>query len=119
MGITYDRIGDYMLPNLILSEAIDVEPLDGWGMMRKRFLKENYPALYGQMLCGERLYPHCREVQGVAGEYFDILVESLQISNPPTSKVDDGLAWATHMQMLDGIAKEIVVSQIIYKNPYE
>ena len=119
MGVTYAKVGEYLLPDLALSEAVDAEPLDGWGMMRKRFLKENYPALYGQMLCGEKLYPHCREVQGVAGEYFDVLVGRLQISNPPPSKADDGLSWATHMQMLDSIAKEIVVSEIVYKNHYE
>ena len=119
MGIIYARVGDYLLPNLILSEVIDAKPLDGWGMVRKRFLKEKYPALYGQMLCEERLYPHCREVQSLAGEYFNVLVGCLQIGNPPPSKADDGLAWATHMQMLDGIAKEIVLSEIIYKNSYE
>jgi len=119
MGITYAKVGNYLLPDLVLSETADAEALDGWGMMRKRFLKENYPALYGQMLCSEKLYPHCREVQGIAGEYFDTLMRCLQIINPPPSKADDGLARTTHMQMLDGIAKEIVVSEIIYKNPYE
>ena len=119
MGINYARVDEYLLPDLILSEAVDAEPLNSWGMIRKKFLKENYPALYGQTLCEEKLYPHCREVQDVAEEYLGTLMGCLQNSNPPPNKDYDSLAWATHMQMLDGIAKEIVISEVIYKNPYE
>jgi hypothetical protein len=37
--ITYTRVGDYYLPNIILSAPPDAEPLTKYGMMRKTFSK--------------------------------------------------------------------------------
>jgi hypothetical protein len=104
----------FVLPNIILSDPPDAEPLNHYGMMRKRFLKANYPAHYGKMLVHEELYPHCRIVQQQAQERFDKLMEHFVFTNPPPNKVVDGLAWASHMGMLKDTAEEIVRSELIY-----
>ena len=62
MKITYTLVGDYYLPNIALSDPPDAPPLGKYGMMHKAYLKEHKPALYGQLLLSERLYPLCREV---------------------------------------------------------
>ena len=81
--ITYTRYGDYLLPNIILNDPSDAEPLTKYGIMRKNFLKSNKPALYGKMLCHEELYPHCREVQQQAYDRLNMLMAHLTASNPP------------------------------------
>jgi len=108
----------YLLPDIILSDPPDAEPLNRYGMMRKRFLKENHPAHYGKMLVHEELYPHCRVVQWQAQELFDALMEHFTTSNPPPNKALDGLAWASHMGMLKNTAEEIIQSELIYRKAY-
>jgi hypothetical protein len=62
--LTYRRVGDYLLPNITLSDS--GVPLGKYGRMHKAFLKEHRPILYSQLLMTERLYPFCREVDEAA-----------------------------------------------------
>ena len=66
LGVKYIRVGDYLLPNITLSEEHDALPLGKYGMMHKAHLKQHKSALYGQLLVSERLYPLCREIDEVA-----------------------------------------------------
>ena len=114
MEITYTRVSDSLLPDIVLSETPDSDPLTKYGMMRKRFLKANYPAHYGKMLVHEELYPHCLEIQRQAQVRIDILMEHFACTNPPPEKSVDVLAWAAHMTMLHDTANEIIRSELIY-----
>jgi hypothetical protein len=67
-GISYRIVGDYLLPDIALSDPPDAPPLGRYGMRHKAFLKEHKPALYSQLLLSERLYPLCREVDSTARE---------------------------------------------------
>ena len=64
-NITYTRVGDYLLPNIILGDT-GKESLGYYGRMHKDFLREHRPILYNQLLLSERLYPLCREVDATA-----------------------------------------------------
>ena len=64
--VSYALIGDYYLPLIALSDLPDAPPLGKYGMMHKAYMKEHKPALYGQLLVSERLYPLCREVDEAA-----------------------------------------------------
>ena len=66
LELTYTKVGDYYLPDIVLSDPPDAPPLGKYGMMHKSYLKEHRPALYGQLLMSERLYPLCREVDEAA-----------------------------------------------------
>ena len=65
-GLTYTRVGDYEIPNLKLSDPPDAPPLGKYGMMHKKYLREEKPALYASLLLSERLYPLCREIDQAA-----------------------------------------------------
>jgi hypothetical protein len=64
--ITYSPIGDYLLPNIALSDPPNAPPLGRYGMMHKEYLRREKPALYDSLLLSERLYPLCREVDEAA-----------------------------------------------------
>ena len=64
--LTYYNVGDYLLPNLKLSDPPDAPPLGNYGMMHKKYLREEKPALYVSLLLSERLYPICRSVDQAA-----------------------------------------------------
>ena len=117
-NITYVRVGDYLLPSLVLSEPPDAEPLNRYGMMRKAFLKQHQPITYGRMLLSEQLYPHCRDVGRNAESQFETLMAQLTERDPPPDKAVDGIAWATHMNTLRHTAEEIVLAQTVYDNSF-
>ena len=68
MELTYSRVGDYLLPNIILNEPPPelAKPLGRYGRMHKAYLREHRPILYGQLLLSGKLYPLCREVDEAA-----------------------------------------------------
>jgi len=112
--ITYTRHGDYLLPDIVLSDPPDAEPLTKYGMMRKRHLKEHHKITYGLMLTQEELYPHCRAVQRLAEGRMDELMIQLAQRNPPPDKAACGLTWAQHMVGLHHTAEEIIFAELIY-----
>ncbi|GHV48521.1 hypothetical protein FACS189499_08090 [Clostridia bacterium] len=67
MEITYSQVGDYLLPNLTLSERPgECPPIGRYGKMRRAFLKEHRPIEYSRLLLSEQLFPHLREVDEAA-----------------------------------------------------
>lgn len=70
MEISYNRVGDYLLPNIILNEPPPqfAEPLGRYARMRRAFLREHRPILYSRLLLTERLFPHLRDVDEAANE---------------------------------------------------
>jgi hypothetical protein len=66
--LTYSRVGDYLLPDIVLREPPreTIPPLGRYGRMHKEYLRENKPALYAELLLTERLYPLCREADEAA-----------------------------------------------------
>jgi hypothetical protein len=67
--LTYRRVGDYLLPNIVLSEQPgEHPPLGRYGRMRKAFLKEHRPIEYSRLLMTEQLFPHLRETDAICDE---------------------------------------------------
>lgn len=67
--LTYTRIGDFLLPDLILSEPPPqpvTEPLGKYAIMHQRFLQEHRPILYNTLLLTEKLYPLLCEIDKAA-----------------------------------------------------
>ena len=64
-NLTYTRNGDYLIPDLNLTEQPQ-RPLGKYGRMRKAYLKEHRPILYNQLLMSEKLYPHLQEIDETA-----------------------------------------------------
>ena len=73
MEITYTKVGDYLLPNIKMSDPPDAPPLGKYGMMHKSYLREHRAALYAKLLLTERLYPLCREIDEAAAHRLDLI----------------------------------------------
>ena len=48
-GGTYTQVGDVLIPNLSLREAVQ-RPIGKYGRMRKRYLKEQHPVIFSELL---------------------------------------------------------------------
>ena len=70
MTITYSRVGDYLLPDIKLSDPPPelVRPLGKYGQLRQRYLREHRTIFYNTLLLKEQLYPHLRDVDEIARE---------------------------------------------------
>jgi len=67
MELTYSRVGDYLLPDLILRENPEnFKPLGLYAQKHHRFLQEHRPALYSELVLTERLWPLLREIEETA-----------------------------------------------------
>ena len=64
--ITYTQVGDYLLPNITLTDSSNAPPLGRYGAMHEEYLRREKPALYATLLLTERLYPLCREIDKAA-----------------------------------------------------
>ena len=60
-GGTYRKVGDVFLPNLTIGEA-EQRPIGKYGRMRKRYLKEQHPLVFSELLLSGKLYPHLQEI---------------------------------------------------------
>ena len=78
--ITYRRVGDYFIPNLILSPEERNVTLGKWGILHKAYLEKNKKVFFSLLLGQGKLYQHCAEVEKQAQDMFDALVEQMKES---------------------------------------
>ena len=114
-GLTYTKVGDYYIPNLVLKEQPDT-PIDKYGRMRLRYLKEHRKGLYTSLLLTEKLYPHLLEIDKTANERMDILMPQLMKAAGVTEelKAVDQMKWVGLANSCREQAEEIVFYEIIF-----
>lgn len=113
-GIEYTKVGDYYMPNLVLEKEKNV--LNKYGRMRLKFLKENKKAEYMIMFTKGILNKHLKEIQEIAQERVDIIIEQLKQQNNLTEEMKNTnqLYWVGMMNNLKNTAEEIVLKELIY-----
>ena len=113
MKITYTRVGDYYLPNLVAPESPKV---GRWGMLRFNYLRKHREALYTIMLVENTLNPHLEEIARQAQEMEQRLISQLAQQEEITEqlKAEDQLEWVARMNSIQNRADEIVLNDLIY-----
>jgi hypothetical protein len=115
--LTYSLRGDYLLPDITLSEPPkeETEPLGRYARMRKSFLKEHRKITYSRLLLSEKLFPHLREVDEAAGRRYEQVMKSLTAQANLPSKETDPMKWTAAMNALKAQAEEMIQSELIYR----
>ena len=113
-NLTYTRNGDYLIPDLSLSEQPE-KPLGKYGRMRKAYLKEHHPILYNQLLMSEKLYPHLLEIDETAQSRLEQLMPQLAKDAGATEqlKASDPMRWVGLMNTCKAQAEEILMAELI------
>ena len=113
--LTYTRSGDYLIPDLSLTEQPQT-PLGKYGRMRKNYLKEHRPVLWNSLLLSEKLYPHLREIDEAANNRLEQMMPELMKSAGVTEqlKATDQMKWVGLMNNIKHSAEEIILSELIY-----
>ena len=116
MKLTYTKMGDYLVPNLIPNPEPKGE-LRKFGIMRKHYLKEHRGGIYQAMILSGTLKEHLLLMQEQAEERFDVLVEQMADVEGVTEqlKAQDQMLWVRRMNNIQARAEEIVREEIIYR----
>ena len=115
MSLTYTRSGDYLIPNIQLTES-EAKPLTKYGRMRKKYLEEHRPILWNTMILSEKLYPHLREIDEAANRRLEVLMNELTKKSGVTEelKATDPMKWTGLMNTLKAQAEEAILAELIY-----
>jgi len=115
MGGTYSQVGDYLLPDLKLSEEKQAN-IGVWGMRHKRFLRENHRVLYANLITSGKLVAYLDDIEQQATAIFLRLVKELAEKENVTEelKATDQMLWVQKMNNIRNRATEIVNSELIY-----
>lgn len=114
-GGTYTQVGDYMLPNLTLSEE-EQKPIGIWGQRHARYLKQNYKVLYMSLLTSGKLNNYLSNIDQQAEDMFIRLVKEMAEKQGISEqlKARDQMMWVGRMNAVRNAAMEIVNKELIY-----
>ena len=114
-SLTYIQSGDYLIPDLRLSEQPQ-KPLGKYGRMRKAYLKEHRPLIYNQLLLTEKLYPHLIEIDETAQSRLEQMMPQLAKDAGATEqlKASDPMRWVGLMNTCKAQAEEILMVELIH-----
>ncbi|RKJ44169.1 TnpV protein [bacterium 1XD8-76] len=115
MNITYEKCGDYLIPNLIPNPEPEGE-LRKFGLMRKAYLKNHRRGIYSGLLLSGELKKHLLMIQEQAEERFELLVEQMAEREEVIEqlKEQDQMLWVRSMNNIRARAEAIVKEEIIY-----
>ena len=115
MELSYRKNGEYLIPDLSLTEE-EQTPLGKYGRMRKKYLQEHRPVLWNQMLLSETLYPHLREIDETANRRLEQMLPALAKAAGATEelKASDPMTWGGLMNNCKAQAEETILSELIY-----
>ena len=113
--LTYGSNGDYLIPNLTLTEQ-EQQPLGNYGRMRKQYLQEHRPVLWNNLLLSEKLYPHLREIDETANSRLEQLMPELMKEAGVTEelKASDPMKWVGLMNTLKAQAEETILAELVF-----
>ena len=119
-GGTYTQLDDVLIPNLSLKEA-EQRPIGKYGRMRKRYLKEQHPVFFSELLLSGKLYPHLMEIDDACEGLIELLVLHMAKREGVTEtlKAADQMEWVRRMSSVRSRAEEIVLHELVYAEETE
>lgn len=114
--IEYRRVGDFMIPNLILSPEEAKVKLGKWGMMHKDYMLKNKKVTVAIMTGEGRFWQYLAEIDKQAEEMFSRLVSDMAKAEGVTEqlKAENQLEWVQKNMNIEARAREIVCKELIY-----
>ena len=119
-GGTYTKVGDVLLSDLVIGEA-EQKPIGIYGRKRGRFLKEQHPVLFSELLLSGKLYPHLLEIDDACEGRLELLILHMAKREGVTEqlKAADQMAWVARMNSIRSRAEEIVLHELVYTEEAE
>ena len=116
MNIDYKKVGDYLLPNLVIDNQ-NYEEINKYGYLRLNYIKEHKKGLYQALLMKNELTKNLLSVSNEAKERLKTLMDNY-IKNDEKlskkSKKNNQIEWVKLMNNYKNTAEEIILKELIY-----
>ena len=114
-GGTYQRQGDYKLPNLQVQPEKEIE-IGVWGQRHLRHIKQYHKVRYVNLLTSGKLNGYLSDIDKRAENMLFRLVKQMAEREGVTEqfKADNQIEWVARMNNIRSRATEIVNHDIIY-----
>lgn len=114
MGGTYTQVGDYMLPNLTISEE-EQKPIGIWGQRRARYLKQHHKVLYMNLMTSGKLNGYFSDINNQAEAMFIRQAKEMAEKQGVNEalKAENQMEWAGRTNNICNQATEFVNSELI------
>ena len=117
MELTYTQCGDYLIPNLVLSDTKEYH-IGKYGRMRRAYLKDHHPALYSTLLLTEKLFPHLAEIDAACKTRLEIIEAEMMRREGVTEalKADNQMEWVRRMNSIHSRPKKLSCMNLCTQN---
>ena len=115
MEPTYTQCGDYLIPDLVLSDTSEYH-IGKYGRMRRAYLRDHRIALYSILLLTEKLFSHLSEIDAACKTRLDIIEAEMMRQEGVTEalKATDQMEWVRRRNSIHSRAEEIVLHELVY-----
>jgi len=116
MNIDYKKVGDYLLPNLVI-ENQNYGEINKYGLLRLNYIKEHKKGLYQALLMKNELTNHLLSVSKECEERLKTLMDNYRKNDnklSEKSKENNQLEWVELMNNYRNCAEEIILKEFIY-----
>lgn len=116
MDITYLKVGDYYIPNLVLENKMKSVSIGKYGRLRLKYLKQYKKAEYTILFMEDKLQEHLEQIDKEAQQRYDIIMKQLMKKQNVTEelKQKEQLKWVGLMNNFKNLAEEIILKELIY-----
>ena len=115
-GIDYTLVNDYYLPNLTVVAPAEQHPTGRWGRLHKKYLEEQHPVRYNQLVLSGKLDSYLATMDKQANEQLALIIRQMQEAEGVTEalKAENQLKWVRRMNSTRSRAEEIIKSELIF-----
>ena len=114
--LTYTKVGDYYIPDLILDEPEPVRTVGKYGSLRRTYLKQYKHDLWRELAGNGTLKAHLLEIDKTANEWMDKMLPHMMKTAGVTEKFKayDQMAWVGLVNNCRQRVEEIILTELIY-----
>ena len=115
-GLDYTLVNDHYLPNLTAAAPTEQHPTGRWGRLHKKYLQEQHPTRYNQLLLSGELGGFLAKLDKQAEEQLALTVRQMQEAEGVTEalKAANQLEWVRRMNSICNRAEEIIQKELIF-----
>ena len=115
MNISYTKVGDYLLPNLILENKKQYN-IGKYGLLKLNYIKKYKLGLYFDLLVNDKLNEYLHNIDTTVMEKVQKLIIELAEKENINEKLKENnqMLWESKMNNIKNIAEEIILKEYIY-----
>lgn len=116
MELTYTKVGNYYIPDLILDEPESEKFYGKYGDLRREYLREHRPTLWASLVNSGRLDDHLTTIGRLAEIRMDKMLPKMMEAAGATEelKARDQMAWVCLINNCKARVEEIIFAELIY-----